>query len=63
MSVEEENMALVRRFEEVVMKGDLDAVDELSDAPMHLLCCHTNRRYIGHKVEAKKPALRIDGRL
>ena len=20
---------------------------------MHLLCCHTNRRYIGHKVEAK----------
>jgi hypothetical protein len=29
----------------------------LSDALVHLLCCHTNRRYIGHKVEAKKPAL------
>ena len=22
---------------------------------MLLLCCYTNRRYIGHKVEAKKP--------
>jgi predicted ester cyclase len=29
MSVEEVNMALVRRFEEAVMKGDLDAVDEM----------------------------------
>jgi hypothetical protein len=22
---------------------------------MRLLCCNTNRRYIGHKVEAEKP--------
>jgi ketosteroid isomerase-like protein len=29
MSVEEENMALVRRFEEAVVRGDLDAVDEM----------------------------------
>jgi hypothetical protein len=33
---------------------------QLSDAPVPLLCCYTNRRHIGHKVEAKNPALGID---